>query len=102
MAWFRNLRELLGVPTGGKGLCMIISEQEGAEIWIDGRKTPYRTPRLVSLPKGRATEVTIKQVGHFPWTASLQSSEDLSYHYCDLKRIPLRVIYNDSQENAAL
>lgn len=102
MVWFRDLRELLGLPPGGKGLCMIVSEQEGAEIWIEGRKTSYRTPHLVSLPKGRPVEVTIKQIGHYPWTASLQSSENLSYHYCDLQRIPLRVIHNDQQKNAAL
>ena len=84
------------------GLCMVVSEQEGAEIWIDGKKTNYLTPKAVALPKNKEVEITVKQVGHEPHTARVFTRHTLSYHYCDLKRIPLKVIYNDQHQMASV
>ncbi len=92
MTLFKNLRELLLLPKKEKSLCMVVSEQEGAEIWIAGKKTNYCTPKLVVVPKDKDVLVEVKQVGFEPHRTWVRSTHNLSFHYCDLKRIPLRVV----------
>lgn len=83
-------------------LCMVVSEQEGAEIWIDGKKTNYLTPKLVALPKGAEVKITVKLIGHKDHTAFVRSSHNLTYYHCNLERIPLRLIHNEVYKSAAL
>ncbi|MBV2169438.1 MAG: PEGA domain-containing protein [Bdellovibrio sp.] len=102
MTWFKNLRELLGIQKNEMCLCMVVSEQEGAEIWIDGKKTNYLTPKLVALPKGTEVKITVKLIGHKDHTAFVRSSHNLTYYHCNLERIPLRLIHNEVYKSAAL
>lgn len=102
MTWLKNLREFFTGTREPMGLCMIISEQEGAEIWIEGKKTNYLTPKAVALPKNKEVEIMIKQVGHETHVARVFTRHNLSYHYCNLKRIPLKVIHNDEYHVASL
>lgn len=94
MYFFRNLRELL-FSKNDPCLCMIVSEQEGAEIWIDNKKTGFLTPKLIAIPKNSSVLVTLKLPAHLDHTATVKSSENLSYYYCQLERIPLRLIKNE-------
>lgn len=101
VTWFRHLRDLLvGSPQSGMSLCMIVSEQEGAEIWIDGKKTNYVTPKLVAVPKNREVDLTLKLVAHEPHSVKIFSPQNLSYYYCCLDRIPLRLISNEISQTA--
>jgi hypothetical protein len=92
MAWFRNLKELLGLQRYNNALCMVVSEQEGAEIWLEGKKLALVTPAMVAIPKNQDVIITVKQIGHEPHVERVRTAHSLSYFYCDLKRIPLRVI----------
>lgn len=83
-------------------LCMVVSEQEGAEIWIDGKKTNYVTPKLVALPKDTEVKITVKLIAHKDHTAFVRSSHNLTYYHCNLERIPLRLIHNEVYKSAAL
>lgn len=102
MAWFKNLRELLGLQKDEKCLCMVVSEQEGAEIWIDDKKTNFITPKLVALPKNTQVKITVKLIGHRDHTAYVRSGHNLTYYHCHLERIPLKLIRNESSATAAL
>lgn len=95
MTWFKNLRELLGMQKTAMCLCMVVSEQEGAEIWINDRKTNFVTPKAVAIPKGPETKITLKLIGHHDHTAYVKSAHTLTYYHCTLDRIPLRLIRNE-------
>lgn len=97
MTLFKNLKELLQLPLSKteNTLCMVVSEQEGAEIWIAGRKTKFLTPKLVAVPKNRDVLVEIRQLGFEPNRTWVRGSHNLSFHYCDLKRIPLKLVTNE-------
>lgn len=102
MAWFKNLRELLGLERPEMCLCMVISEQEGAEIWVEDQKTRYVTPKLVAIKKDHPVKITVKMVGHEAHTSVVRSSHNLTYFYCNLKRIPLRLVSNEVYRSASL
>lgn len=101
MVWFKTLRELVFVKNE-PCLCMIVSEQEGAEIWINGKKTSHITPTLVTIQKNTAVKITLKLIGHKDHEASIQSTHNLSYYYCNLERIPLRLISNEINRRAPI
>lgn len=100
MAWFKNLRELLGLEKTDMCLCMVVSEQEGAEIWVEDEKTRYVTPKLVAIKKGHPVKITVKMIGHESHTAVVRSSHNLTYYYCNLERIPLRLVSNEVHRSA--
>lgn len=102
MMWFKSLRGLLGLEKDQNCLCMIVSEQEGAEIWIGDKKTAFTTPRLVAIPLNSEVKITLKLTGHQDHSAFVRSSHNLSYFHCKLERIPLRLIRNENTANIAL
>lgn len=102
MTWFKNLRELLGIQKNPQCLCMVVSEQEGAEIWLDDRSTGFVTPHLISLPKNTEIKLTLKLIAHQEHTAYVRSSHALTYYHCNLTRIPLRLITNENHLRASL
>lgn len=87
---FTNLRNFLGLQP--KALCMVVSEQEDCEIWIDGRKTSHLTPKLVAIPKNKKIMIEVRKDCHEPHRAWVQTGQDLCFHYCELERVPLRVV----------
>lgn len=102
MAWFKTLREFLRIDKTPMCLCMVVSEQEGAEIWIDDKQTPFVTPKAVALPKGPESKITLKLIGHEDHTAYVRSNHTLTYYHCKLQRIPLRLIHNEVYQNASV
>lgn len=102
MAWFKNLRELLGIQKKEECLCMIVTEQEGAEIWINGKNTGLVTPKPVYIPKHVEAQLTLKLTGHHDHIAYLRSPHTLTYYHCRLERIPLRLIRNENYQATAL
>ncbi|MEN0060363.1 MAG: hypothetical protein AAGB31_16100 [Bdellovibrio sp.] len=102
MTWFQNLREFLGwgrlsafCITKDAYLCMVVSEQEGAEIWVEDRRTGDVTPKLMALPKNKDVKVTLRKPGFVDQTAWIRSSHNLSYYYCSLERPRLRLVSNE-------
>ncbi|MFS4457692.1 hypothetical protein [Bdellovibrio sp. HCB2-146] len=83
-------------------LCMMLSEQEGAEIWIDGVKTPYVSPHLCRIPKNRDVNVEFKLIGHETHQAWIRSGSNLTYYYCQLTRIPLRLVVDEDARAISL
>ena len=102
MPLFKSLRDFLAYPKPARGMCMVVSEQEGAEIWIDDKKTPFQTPKMVAVLLNTDTKITLKLTGHETHTAYVKSAHRLSYYHCDLKRIPLRLITNENYEAFSL
>lgn len=103
MTWFKTLRDLiLPQPRSRSCLCMIVSEQEGAEIWLDDQKTEHLTPKAVNIPKGKEVKVTIKLIGHKDHVAYIRSFHNLTYYHCNLERIPLRLISNEVYHSASV
>lgn len=102
MAWFTTLREFLGIQKKDDCLCMIVTEQEGSEIWINGKNTGQVTPKPVYIPKHVEVQLTLKLTGHRDHVAYLRSSSTLTYYHCRLERIPLRLIHNENCQTAAL
>ena len=102
MALFKTLRDFLAYPKPARGMCMVVSEQEGAEIWINDQKTQFVTPKMVAILLNTETKITLKMIGHEPHTAYVRSAHRLSYYHCDLKRIPLRLIRNENYDSASL
>ncbi|MGZ3771229.1 MAG: PEGA domain-containing protein [Bdellovibrio sp.] len=94
MFLFKTLRELLFVKKD-ICLCMIVSEQEGAEIWIDGKPIGEVTPKLVSIPRNKPVKLTLKLTAHKDHVATVQSPHNLSYYYCQLQRVPLRLVNHE-------
>ncbi len=100
MTWFKTLREFLRIDKTPMCLCMVVSEQEGAEIWVEGQRTNYFTPKLVAIKKDHPVKITVKMIGHEPHTAVVKSSHNLTYYYCNLERIPLRLVSNEVYRSA--
>ncbi len=100
MAWFKTLRELLNF---GKSscLCMVITEQEGAEIWLNDKNTGLLSPKAITVPRNTEVKITLKLIGHYDHTAMVKSGHHLSYYHTKLHRVPLRLISNDSFEDSA-
>lgn len=78
---------------------MVVAEQEHSEIWINGQRTNFQTPRLVAIPKNKDVLIEVKRVGFESHQAWVRSGHSLSFHYCELKRIPLRLLQNENFEN---
>lgn len=95
MAVFKTLRELLKLPKKDLCMCMVVSEQEGAEIWVNGERTALTTPRLVAIPKNEDVKIEVRLTGHEPHWALVKSTHNLSYYYCNLERIPLRLVRDE-------
>lgn len=98
---FKTLRELV-FPKNEPCLCMIVSEQEGAEIWIADKNTGFVTPKLTSIPKNCDVKITLKLTGHEDHITFVRSSHNLSYYYCNLERIPLRLIRNEIHHHTSV
>lgn len=97
---FLTLRNLLGLKPLEYSQCMIVSEQEGAEIWINGENTFKTTPSLVQVLQNKEIKLTLKLFAHKDHHATLLTNQPLSFHYADLNRIPLRLIQNhETYEN---
>ena len=102
MTWLKKVKSFLGFKEEEHCICMVISEQEGAEIWINQKKTAFVTPKLVALPLNKETLLTLKLTGHHDHQAYVRSKQALTYYNCKLERIPLRVIRNEEPARAAL
>ena len=102
MAWFKNLRELLGMNSTELCLCMVVSEQEGAEIWLNDKKLNYVTPKAIAVPRNADVKITLKLTAHKDHTAIVKSGHHLSYYHCELERIPLRLVRNENQKIASV
>lgn len=105
MTLFKNLRDLLNAKSAEPKtcLCMVVSEQEGAEIWVEGKNTHQLTPHLVPIEKNKVVSLEIRLTGHEAHKAQVHSTHDLTYYYCNLKRVPFKLIPGglSSNENHA-
>lgn len=81
---------------------MVVSEQEGAEIWVNNEFTGEYTPRAVYLHKTLDNKITLKLIGHKDHSAILTSAHSLSYYHCNLERIPLKLVVDNESFEATL
>ena len=100
MTWFQNLRELLTFSKQDTCLCMVVSEQEGADIFVNDQATGFQTPHAIPVPRNTEVKVTLKLLAHFDHTAYIKSGHHLSYYHCQLTRVPLRLISNEDYNSA--
>lgn len=81
---------------------MVITEQEGAEIWVNDKNTHMVTPQAITVPRNTEVKITLRLVGHYEHTAMVKSGHHLSYYHTKLQRVPLRLISSDSFEDSEL
>lgn len=75
---------------------MIVTEQEGAEIWINGKDTGLLTPKAIEVPRNTEVDLTLKLTAHFNHAVTIRTGHHLSYYHTKLERVPLRLISNDT------
>ncbi len=79
---------------------MVVSDPDGAEIWINKKKTKWVTPALVQLPLNAEAEVQLKKEHYLTHKAWIRSSHELSFYYRTLEKIKLSVVTSrDSLED---
>lgn len=71
--------------------CMVVTEQEGALIFINGKSTGKRTPSLVSIPKGEEVEIQLKKEGYLDHFARIRSRHELTFYHCQLTKFKLQL-----------
>lgn len=92
MNMFSSLRSLLGLEKKEYSNCMIVTEQEGAEIWLHGENTFKVTPALIKIEQNKEIPLALKYHGHETHFVHLLTDKPRSFYYTDLKRTPLRLI----------
>ncbi|MEK6773256.1 MAG: hypothetical protein AABY64_04900 [Bdellovibrionota bacterium] len=71
---------------------MLVSDPDGAEIWINQKKTKWVTPALVQLPLNAEAEVQLKKEHYLIHKAWIRSSHELSFYYRTLEKLKLSVV----------
>lgn len=71
--------------------CMVVTEQEGALIFINGKNTGKRTPSLVSIPKGEEVQIELKKEGYLDHSAWIRSRHELTFYHCQLTKFKLQL-----------
>ena len=71
---------------------MVVSEPEGAEIFVDGKNSNILTPGLVPLPLDFEMSLTLKKPGYEEIRVWVKSKHRLSFHYSQLSRTQLKLI----------
>jgi hypothetical protein len=74
-----------------KGVCMLVTEQEGADIYIDRQSTGLKTPALVQVSIGKSMHVEFAKPGYKGHAVEIMSRNGASYYYAKL-RPALRLI----------
>ncbi|MCB0369246.1 MAG: PEGA domain-containing protein [Bdellovibrionales bacterium] len=73
-------------------VCMIVSEQENALIYINGKDSYKKTPSLIKIPKGQEIKMTLKKDGFQDHIALIKSNHELSFYHCRLVKNTLKLV----------
>jgi PEGA domain len=73
-------------------VCMVVTDQEDVEIYVNGKKAPRKTPCLVKIKKEGESTLVLKKKGYQDHRVQLKSQHELSFYYCQLKRFELRLL----------
>ncbi len=92
MKMISSLRNLLGLEKKEYSSCMIVTEQEGAEIWINDENTFKVTPSLIQIEQNKEVSLMLKFHGHETHCVNLFTDKPRSFYYTELNRIPLRLV----------
>lgn len=92
MKMISSLRHLLGLEKKEYSSCMIVTEQEGVEIWIHGENTFKVTPSLIQIEQNKEVPLKLKFHGHETHFVNLFTDKPRSFYYTELQRIPLRLV----------
>ena len=74
------------------GVCMIVSDPEGAEIWLNSKKTKWVTPALIQIPLNQETMIELKKETFLTTKSWIRSSHELSFYYKNLEKFKLTLI----------
>ena len=93
--WVALIKEFLSPKVSA---CMVVTEQEGAHIFVNGKDTGKLTPSLVSIPKGKEVQLQLKKEGYLDHSAWVRSKHELTFYHCQLQKIKLKlaVVNEDS------
>lgn len=78
--------------------CMVVSHPEGAEIFMNNKKIEALTPTLIQMPIGPEVTFVIKKYGYQDKTVFVKSKNKLSFFYCELERVKLRLVDSGQKE----
>lgn len=92
MNMLSSLRSMLGLEKKEYSNCMIVTEQEGVEIWINEENTFKVTPALIKIELGKETSLKLKLHGHETHFVNLYTDKPCSFYYTELTRTPLRLV----------
>lgn len=76
--------------------CMVVSEPEGAEIFVEGQSVGTFTPGLVQMDLDREVRFTLKKNGYESKTVVVKSQSQLSFFYTELEKNKLRLVSDES------
>lgn len=93
--WVALIKEFLSPKVSA---CMVVTEQEGAHIFVNGKDTGKLTPSLVSIPQGKEVQVQLKKEGYLDHSAWVRSKHELTFYHCQLQKFKLKlaVVNEDS------
>lgn len=86
--WIALIKEFL---TPKVCACMVVTEQEGAHIFVNGKDTGKITPSLVSIPQGKEVQVQLKKEGYLDHSAWVRSKHELTFYHCQLQKFKLKL-----------
>ncbi len=73
---------------------MLVSEQEGAEIWINNKNSGLKTPAFVKVRQHEVNLIRLRKPGYQDHVVSLVSRQPTTYYYTSLKRPVFYVVPN--------
>lgn len=82
-----------------KNQLFVVTEQEGAEIWLNGENTGMLTPARVLVPATRPYRLLLSYPAHEDHEVELVTSSEKSFYYANLERRPLRLLINSDCED---
>ncbi len=75
------------------GVCMIVVEQDDAQIYLDDRLIKSPSPAFIPIQLNRTHHVVIRKLGYEDHHVDLVSRQKTTYYYANLEPIKLHLIH---------
>jgi hypothetical protein len=86
------LKYIKPLLTKQDSVCMVVSEQENAKIYINGKDSHKSTPSLVRIPLNQEVRIVLKKEGFQDHHALIRSKHELTFYHCKLSKFELKLI----------
>ena len=80
-------------------LCMVVSDQENAKIYINDKDTLKITPSLIKIPLNREVKINLVKHGYEDHEAFIRGKNELSFYYADLKKFEFKILTQEMDQS---